>query len=61
MTSKILNDKGNTLYRSTFRALTQDEIDSPIEKSIRDEFDRKIAKVLGDAFNPSDISEDETP
>jgi hypothetical protein len=45
MTSKILNDKGNTLYCSTFRALTQDEIDSPIEKSIRDEFNRKIAKV----------------
>jgi hypothetical protein len=61
MTSKILNDTGNTLYRSTFRALTQDEIDSPIEKTIRDEFDRKIAKVLGDAFNPSDIPEDETP
>jgi hypothetical protein len=61
MTSKILNDTGNTLYRSTFRALTQDEIDSPIEKTIRDKFDRKIAKVLGDAFNPSDIPEDETP
>jgi hypothetical protein len=45
MTSKILNDTGNTLYCSTFR----------------DEFNRKIAKVLGDAFIPSDIPEDETP
>jgi hypothetical protein len=41
--------------------LTQDEIDSTIEKSIRDEFDRKITKVLVDVFNPSDIPEDETP
>jgi hypothetical protein len=61
MTSKILNDKENTLYCATFRALTQDEIDSPIEKSFQDEFDRKIAKVLGDVFNPGDIPEEETP
>jgi hypothetical protein len=32
MTSKILNDKGNTLYRLSFRALTQDELDSQKER-----------------------------
>jgi hypothetical protein len=61
MTSKILNDKGNSLYRLTFRALTQDKLDSQKEKSLWDKFDGKIAKVLGDAFNPNDIPEDETP
>ena len=61
LTSKLLNDKGNTLHRSTFRALTQEEIDSPKEKELRNEFDRKIEEVLGPAMNPDDIPEDSTP
>jgi hypothetical protein len=54
MTSKILNDKGNTLYCSTFRALTRDELDSQKEKTLQDEFDENVEHVLGDAFDPGD-------
>jgi hypothetical protein len=61
MTSKILNDKGNTLYRSTFRALIQDQLDSQKEKALRDEFDKVVERVLGVAFDPGDIPEDDTP
>jgi hypothetical protein len=61
MTSKLLNDKGNTLYRSTFRALTQEEIDSPKEQEMRKAFDRKIEEILGPNLNPDDLPEDETP
>jgi hypothetical protein len=60
-TSKILNDKGSTLYRSTFTALTQDELDSQKEKALRDKFDKDVKRVLGDAFGPGDIPEDDTP
>jgi hypothetical protein len=42
MTSKILNDKGNTLYRLTFRALTQDKLDSQKEKALQDKFDKDV-------------------
>ena len=61
MTSKLLNDKGNTLYRSTFRALTREEIDSPKEQELRKAFDVKIEGVLGPDLNPEDLPEDETP
>jgi hypothetical protein len=61
MTSKILNDKGSTLYRSTFRALTQDKLDSQKEKAIRDKYDKDVECVLGDAFDPADIPADDTP
>jgi hypothetical protein len=61
MTSKILNDKGNNLYRSTFRALTQDDLDPQKEKAIRDKFDKDVECVLGDAFDPGYIPEDDTP
>jgi hypothetical protein len=55
MTSKILNDKGNTLYHLTFRALTQDELDYKKGKAIRDKFDKDVERV------PGDIPEDDTP
>ena len=61
MTAKILNVTGQTLPRSTFRALTQEEIDSEKEKEKRKEFDRKIEELLGPAFDVNDIPEDATP
>jgi hypothetical protein len=61
MTSKLLNEKGNTLHRSSFRSLTREELDDPKEKAIRDAFDKKIEAVLGPTMQHGDIPEEETP
>jgi hypothetical protein len=53
--------KGNTIFKSTFRALTREEIDDPKEKDQRNTFDRKLEEVLGPSMSPDDIPEDETP
>ena len=55
MCSKILKDNGQIIYISTFRGLTQDEIDSPIEQKQREEFDKKIADKLGKSISDSDL------
>ena len=61
MTAKILKKNGGTIHRSTFRALTQGEIDSPTEALKRKEFEDRIKTVLGDKMKEEDIPEDETP
>jgi Reverse transcriptase (RNA-dependent DNA polymerase) len=61
MTSKILNEKGNILHRSSFRSLTRTEEDNPEEKIKRRTFDQTIGEILGPNMQPEDIPEDETP
>ena len=43
----------------TFRALTQEEIDSPKEKKPREAFDRKIEEIFVPNLNPDDLPEDD--
>ena len=47
MTRKILNKKGNVIYRSTVRSLTEDEKMDPDEIEERKAFNRMISKKLG--------------
>jgi hypothetical protein len=61
MTAKILKKNVGTIHRSTFRALTQSEIDSPTEALKHKEFEDQINTVLGDKMNEEDIPEDKTP
>jgi hypothetical protein len=61
MTSKMLTSDGNTIHRSTFRALTKEEEDDPMEQEMRKQFDRKIERILGPHMSPDDLPEDETP
>ena len=61
MTARILNITGNTVHRSTFRALTREEVDDPDEKATRETFDKEVYRILGPAFNPVNIPDDETP
>jgi hypothetical protein len=41
--------------------LSQEEVNSPKEQELRDAFDKRIARLLGDAMRPEDIPEDDTP
>jgi hypothetical protein len=61
MTSKLLTIKGNTIHRSTYRALTREEEDDPKEKQRRCEFDKTITELLGHHMTMDDLPQDETP
>ena len=58
MTAKILKDTGWVVNRSTFRALTQDEIDDPSEQVARKAFDERIAKTFSESANVNDFGID---
>ncbi|KAG7370183.1 reverse transcriptase RNA-dependent DNA polymerase [Nitzschia inconspicua] len=61
MTAKVLNEKGNVIYRSTFRAITREEEDNPKEQELRNDFDRKVEEILGPDMKPEDMPQDDTP
>ena len=63
MTAKILKANGQVRHCSTYRGLTQDEVDSPVHKKARDEFDASVAEKLGDQMTNGDLVENgmETP
>jgi hypothetical protein len=48
MTAKILKKTGHVVHRSTFRALTDDELQDPTEIESRAEFDNDIDRIFGD-------------
>jgi hypothetical protein len=54
MTFKVLNDKGNTLHRSSFRPLTREEEDNPEEREKRKVFDARVGECLGSNMKPED-------
>jgi ribosomal protein L31E len=57
MTSKVLKENGQLIHLSSIRPLTEDEINDPEQKKLRDAFDRKLSKKLGRSFQPSDLDE----
>ena len=63
MTAKILKANGQVVYRSTYRALTEEEWVSEDEKKERQTFDESVETKLGPKMNWEDLpSEDsETP
>jgi hypothetical protein len=58
MTCKILKKNGMMMYRSSFRSLTQDEIQSPAEQKERQEFYIAIEDKFGPAMNKGDFQDD---
>ena len=64
MTAKILKENGQVVHRSTYRPLTQDEIDSREEQLVRDAFDKSVKEKLGPEAKRTDFDDDpdvETP
>ena len=57
MTSKILKDNGFWIYTSSYRALNEDELQDPKEKTLRDEYDAKIRKKLGQELTEETMKE----
>ena len=47
MCSKIIKSNGRIINLSSYRAITEEEIKDPTHKNLRDEFDSKLIKKLG--------------
>ena len=58
MTRKILNKKGNVIYRSTVRSLTEDEKMDPDEIEERKAFNKIISKKLGGPLKIGQFKDD---
>ena len=57
MTSKILKRNGEILFLSSYRKLTDDEMQDPDLKKDRDAFDEEIRKRLGRPLTQEDLKE----
>ena len=55
MTAKILKANGQIVYLSTYRRLTDDELQAPEEIKLRDNFDKLIHQKLGKPVTPEDL------
>jgi hypothetical protein len=58
MASKILNNNGSVMYRTSVRPLTPDEIQYPTEKKEREEFDIAVEKKFGTSMDMDDFKDD---
>jgi hypothetical protein len=58
MARKILNNNGESMYRTFVRSLTPDEIQSPSEQKGREEFDAAIGKKYGLPMNEDAFKDD---
>jgi hypothetical protein len=63
LTAKILKKNGEVVYRSTYRPLTDEELQSEAEKKARTDFDAEIERRLGPSMKPDDFEDNdiETP
>jgi len=64
LTAKILKMNGTVVYRSTYRALNDDELNSPTEKAISAKFNEQIRLKIGPRASTDDFKElniEETP
>ena len=57
LTAKVLKSNGQVIYVSTYRALTDDELASPIEAKERDTYDNQIKTKLGNPLTAADLEE----
>lgn len=57
MASKVLKANGQVIVLSTYRGLSQEELDNPEEQKLRDKFDLGIKQKLGDIMNDSHVSQ----
>ena len=60
--AKLLKCNGQRVYRSSYRHLTEDEVNSPEEVKERDDYDRQFKIKLGPATKLSDFDDEgQTP
>ena len=55
---KILKDNGMCVYMSSYRDLTEDEVNSPEERKKRESYDQVIYSRLGSSESTQDFEED---
>jgi hypothetical protein len=58
MARKLLKKNGSVMYRTSFRSLSPDEIQSPTEQKEREEFDAVVEKKYGLPMNEADFKYD---
>ena len=56
LTAKILTETGEVVRRNTFRCLTQDELDSDVNRKGRELFDETVSRRLGDPLKEPELS-----
>ena len=56
--AKILKENGRCVYRSSYRHLTEDEVNSPEEIKKRESYDQMIYSKLGSSASTHDFEED---
>ena len=59
--AKILKENGRCVYRSSYRHLTEDEMNSPEERKKRESYDQMIYSRLGSSASTQDFEEDYSP
>jgi len=59
MSAHILKRNGQVIIRSTYRHLTEAEMNSEVAKEERITFNKGISEVLGPGVKPSDFSDEE--
>ena len=57
LTAKPFKEKGKVVHRYTYRALTSEEIDSPIENSLQEKFDGSVERNIGAKKSVKDLEE----
>lgn len=61
LTAKILKENGNYAWRSSFVAVSDDEMKQPEMIKRMEEFDKNILEVLGDPIDVDEFPEERTP
>ena len=56
--AKIQMENGRCMYRSSYRHLTEDEVNSPEEKKKKESYDKMIYSKLGSSASRQDFEED---
>ena len=56
--AKILKENGRCVYRSSYRLLTEDEVNRPEERKKRESYDQMIHSKLGSSASTQDFEED---
>lgn len=57
MCAKMLKQNGQIVYLSTYRSLTQDNVDSPVKQQLQQTYNNAIQARLGDPVNPENLKD----
>ena len=59
MTAKLLKENGQHTHRSTYRGLTEDEMNDPLEIKAMERFDIAVNEKLGECATLEDFGKEE--